>query len=490
MTRRPGPRSGLSRRETLAVAAAAATAHAGVFSTAPVSAQTGTSRSRALWPVVDPNGGGDFRTLAEAIERTPVGATILARAGIHEVDRPLRPRAGSRIVGEGAGTVIRGRKRADALVLIAEEHVSLENLRLDGDGQRTCVDVRATYARMSDCVAEGGNPDAVVCRQGAGHAIIRGCRIRDSAGGLRLAGSSHCTVHANLLTDVDEDGILLEAAAFAALVGNIVRGTGGGGIVLDGARDSTLSANSCAESRYGIRIGRSEGLPAPVGNIVSANVCADNREDGVTAVGPLSSVIADNTVRANGRDGIRITGANGCTVTGNTAHENQRAGVTIRDSTDCICTGNVSLQNGRDDGAGPRRSGVVLEGASSACAGNIVTGNRCSGGVAALTQLHGLALIGRVEGNLIGGNLLHGNEGAGMLAENASVLNDAIPWRRLDVTVGEQEAAIEHKLSYPPLVMSIAMAGRGQVWRSSPPDERYVYLTADAAGRRAQVVVG
>lgn len=57
-------------------------------------------------------------------------------------------------------------------------------------------------------------------------------------------------------------------------------------------------------------------------------------------------------------------------------------------------------------------------------------------------------------------------------------------------TIGASQTTIAHGQSYIPKVYAIVLTSAGQIWRSAASDATNIYLTADAAGRTCDVVIG
>ena len=64
------------------------------------------------------------------------------------------------------------------------------------------------------------------------------------------------------------------------------------------------------------------------------------------------------------------------------------------------------------------------------------------------------------------------------------------PFKRIAVTIGNQQTAAPHGLSYAPPSVSIAMTSNGTIWKSASSDATNVYLRADGPNRTAEVLVG
>lgn len=56
-------------------------------------------------------------------------------------------------------------------------------------------------------------------------------------------------------------------------------------------------------------------------------------------------------------------------------------------------------------------------------------------------------------------------------------------------TVGTSQATIAHGLGYMPSVVTITMTSPGNIYKSASSDSTNIYLTADSAGRTAEIFV-
>lgn len=56
-------------------------------------------------------------------------------------------------------------------------------------------------------------------------------------------------------------------------------------------------------------------------------------------------------------------------------------------------------------------------------------------------------------------------------------------------TVGTSQATIAHGLPYKPTEVLVVMTGDGSIWKSAAANATNIYLTADAAGRTAEIYV-
>jgi glyoxylase-like metal-dependent hydrolase (beta-lactamase superfamily II) len=66
-----------------------------------------------------------------------------------------------------------------------------------------------------------------------------------------------------------------------------------------------------------------------------------------------------------------------------------------------------------------------------------------------------------------------------------------LPTRAIrSVAVGQTQVAVLHGLGHTPGSVVVTARSAGQVWQSAAPNAYFVYLTADAAGRSCDLLVG
>ena len=495
-----GVTPGQTRRATLAGAAAAAAAvglarHslAGASSTNP-------------FIVVDPGGQGDYTNVEVAVAATPAGSTIFVRRGTYVINDSLRPKAGVRIVGEGFGTVIRAKAGFNKNPFFIEsDHVVLESLNIDGNRanqqtNKSNVDFQGiTGGRVINCWVHDAGGYNIVCYPGGSDIIVSGNRVYDATqDGIEMMGTSYATICGNAVSGCG-NGIQLwnntGDAAHNAVVGNTVRRSPNMGIVVqDGAHDNVISGNTVDGSGVnGIFIGNGGGTttnPAN-GNLVTGNTVTGSASAGIRLNGVSECVVSQNLVRSNGQHGIWLRYSEACAVNGNTATHNAASGIRVEGYSGsptraATVDGNVARNNGQSQVG----DGVSVYGPSQQIA---VSGNVCTDSQAARTQRHGVSFEDPTSNSddvLFSANLVNGNAGQGLAIKSQPAKTHSVPFRKFAAAVGATETAVAHGLSYAPQAVTVTMRSPGTIWQSKAADATNVYLTADAAGRKADVIAG
>jgi parallel beta-helix repeat protein len=483
---------GRTRREaSLVLGASAAAALLG-----PTAAEASSS---GIFTVVDAAGGGDFADLHQAVVSAPAGSTIFVKRGLYPVGAQLAPAAGVRIVGEGYGSHVRLNDAANVnLFDVATDNVIIQGLRVDGNGLKQklgwCDCVRfagATGGRVLDCVVESAAGYNIVAYPDCSEIVFAGNRsLNARQEGIELYGTSHSAIVGNVVIGAGVNGINVwePRCGFNSVVGNTVRGSGRHGIVVSaGAHDITVGRNTCdGNASSGITVGDPAFEVSVTGNVVSGNGF------GIQIYKARGCTVAGNVARGNNPYGLYLNGISGCTVRGNVVTGNGEHG--IRLETDpgqpdlgSVVAGNVCAGNGRVQ----KLDGISVGGSVRAA---IVRHNRCydDGAVGSKTQRYGIAFDSAASPDnvLLGPNLLNGNGSLGLPVPVGTDRVHAVPFRRVQATVGTAQTAVQHGLPYTPRAVQVLMKSPGTVWRSAPSDANNVYLTADAPNRRAEVTVG
>lgn len=487
------------RRQALGAAAAGALATA---LARPASSRAASASN--LYVVVDAAGGGDYTDLETAVGAVTAGHTIFVKAGLYQIQKGnMRPAQGVRIIGEGWGTHIQGANGLNSNLFVAEYNdIMFESLRIDGNGANqklasgNCIYFGGCAGGgVRGCWVQSSPGYNIVCFPGATQVVIANNFVFDGLEeGIELQGASSCSVVGNVISNHRENGIYLWNSSgdcsFNAVVGNTVSGsTEWHGIqVTAGAHDNTISANTVLDNaQYGIVCN------ACGPNVVSANVVRGNGSGGIFVTGSSNGSIVSNQCEGNVQDGIYVSACEGFSVVGNNCYNNQGNGIEIGTYDPYAvnggsCSGNVCANNGQGTDQ-TRKDGIQIRGPYT---GILVNGNRCYDSQSPQTQLNGIAITdGYAKEVVLSANSVADNAGPGLAVAADALANvTVVPQHSLSVAVGTMEVAVPHGLSYPPYTISISMTSPGGVWRSAPSDETNIYLTADAADRSADVLVG
>jgi len=167
------------------------------------------------------------------------------------------------------------------------------------------------------------------------------------------------------------------------------------------------------------------------------------------------------------------------TVTGNTVSGCKTSGIWI-DANDVVVNGNCCVNNGQGQSS---NAGIFSDGDNV-----IISSNRCFDNQGTKTQAFGIRVYSGHNVHL-SANLVEENLTTGLSVGTPTNLN-SVPYRKFAATVGATQTAVAHGLPYIPISVTVTMTGAGAVWRSAASDVTNVYLTADAATRSCDVLVG
>lgn len=309
------------------------------------------------------------------------------------------------------------------------------------------------------------------------------------------------TVVGNTVNGALSDGIRVGAYASEVTVGdNIVIGSGTNGIEVTGANATGVLVRGnqvVGSANTGIYVNS-----AATEVTVSGNRVKGSAQDGIWFNAIVGGAITDNTCHGNGLtstgySGIRLepstaVPAGQLLVANNRCRLNGRDGINIKDNSDVLITGNYCVSNGKQ---ATSRAGILVFAAFAPVDGIFIRGNRCTDKQATKTQYYGIFLTGLgsstnivVANNDVKGNATNDASSGGI---GGGQVYDSAPFHRLaSQTVGTTQVSVPHGLPYAPRSVVVTMTSAGQVWQSAAADTTNVYLTADAAGRTVDILVG
>ncbi|MHA6780363.1 right-handed parallel beta-helix repeat-containing protein [Pseudonocardia saturnea] len=172
--------------------------------------------------------------------------------------------------------------------------------------------------------ADGNSDAAIIVAAGSHGTRAQGNTVLESEAGIDVAESHDVELRENVLNGSSDNGITLEAADRATVVGNDLR-FNGGGVEVGGSTDGRIEANDASESGMGISLGDGAFRFAITGNTANAN---DSEGIAVSGEAPAGSgnLIENNTASGNTADGIYI-GAVSHMIRGNSADDNGGWGI-------------------------------------------------------------------------------------------------------------------------------------------------------------------
>jgi parallel beta-helix repeat protein len=278
--------------------------------------------------VVDPGGGGDVRTLAEAIERVTSGETIRLAEGTHWLDQPLKITKPVSLVGAGR----------DITRVVCEKEGSVIEYSSQGRFAAWGISFQHTGQLPADVlVVTGGDVAIRECRFEGG---IYDKDRRLGGNGLWLRGTVWGVVERCESLRNGGCGILLSDAAQPTLEGNTCRENGKSGIAYFGSAAGTARKNTCQKNAFhGIRVSE-QARPT-----LEGNTCRENGDCGIAYFGSAAGTARNNTCEHNSLHGIYVGEHAQPTLEENTCRQNGNCGIAYFDSAAGTARNNTCEKN-------------------------------------------------------------------------------------------------------------------------------------------------
>jgi parallel beta-helix repeat protein len=281
------------------------------------------SATKMEW-LVDPTGGGDARTIGEAVAKAEAGARVLVRSGTYaeslSIDRPL-----SIVAADSAAPPVIAPVRSPCAILDSDgvelAHFALRAPATEAAGSEPCLAVSRGASVIENVMVTASKAPALLVSGGAAPRISGG----------RLAVETGPAV---LFMDGAAGSLANTTVAAAAGPALVVRGgsapevvqndfEGGGVVVAEGARP-VLRENRLV----GVR-GSAIEIASGAAPSVVANTIERPAEAGVFVHDAGGGRIADNRIEAPGLSGIVVTRAARPELVGNTVRNAKEHGVLV-----------------------------------------------------------------------------------------------------------------------------------------------------------------
>jgi Protein kinase domain/Right handed beta helix region len=316
--------------------------------------------------VVDPGGGGDAPSIADAIARAGVGATIAIRPGTYaesltieravhlvpavpEAAPLIAPGEGPCVVATGEGGSISGLRfagaKADDVAAVPEPCLLLSNSGLRLEGNRIA----------------GGDGPAVLVRDGGG-AAISGNTIENGDGpGIVVAAGAAPRVAQNTITGVARSALIVRSGAVPVIVDNTIADSGG--LVFAEGAGGTLRGNRIsASTTSGVEI-MTGAAPSIVDNTIEQsagagvfaydhgggrlerNFIIGSRLSGVVITAGGNLQLSGNAIRESGEHGVLVIEGGRAALEGNAVADNAGNGIVVGWDTEVEQTGNALSGN-------------------------------------------------------------------------------------------------------------------------------------------------
>ena len=358
-------------------------------------------------------------------------------------------------------------------------------------------------------VIDGATSECIECAQGVigskfiGNVCRNANKFADATGfGVKIAGTAgeptrDILFYGNTLYG-DPTGAVRSGMTINALGGVTVSdnnffdcvNTGGTGpIQFQGTTtQATISGNKISNCAGGIYTVSATAFIRIFGNSISTPATTNIM---INIAAGSGYIITENKLDANGVNctGIQIGAAAGDNhrISGNICTNFTSTPIDVR--TDYNIVRDNRLQTTNPFGA------ITIAGGHY----NIVTGNYCDAGGAGRTiYLQSSPTYNVIQDNTLVGASASVYETGVWVATSTNKItpnhknNLTVPLYGLSLgaqTVGTSQATIAHGLPWTPREIRIQMTSAGTMWRSATSDATNIYLTADAAGRTAEVFV-
>ncbi len=374
------------------------------------------------------DGGGEFRTLAEAVAGAPAGATLRLSPGAHRLDEPLEINKPLTLVGAGIDKcqvigrahwyVVRfsgsGAFAADGIefrhqggewasvVEIASGEITLDRCRFTGGRAWGALDENGMSPLMDDLERRGltselMNPLKMMAgegmRTGSGlwvygktHGVVRNCAATGNQGdGIALEESADVQASDNRCFQNERSGLFVTGLSRSLIRGNICRENGESGIAFHQNAAGQAIANRCESNGLaGIAV---LGAAQPV---LECNICEANKRIGIAFLGEATGMARENEARRN-VTGIYVGEQARPELKQNQCERNQSNGITFDNHAKGVASQNRCLGNGAN--------GIEAD----ADASPTLSGNTCQGNAKCGILFFGTS-TGMAEGNSCIGN--------------------------------------------------------------------------------------
>jgi parallel beta-helix repeat protein len=228
--------------------------------------------------IVALDGTGEYRSIQEAIDQAPRGATIRIKAGHYQEDVTVHSKDAIRLVGEGAGLVtVVGRNRVGAFHIgkwpYGATNVEISGLTVKERGGLALGIFNGRGIVLREVAVEGllfsqqvldlrieqcdiGGSETSGAQFADTQAVLLGNRIHDNDHGVTVAGRSDVRLESNVISRNLFEGVMVTDQAHALLQRNTIVNNGGGVAFLAQSRGEA-SGNIIGLNRIGVLIASS-----------------------------------------------------------------------------------------------------------------------------------------------------------------------------------------------------------------------------------------
>jgi parallel beta-helix repeat protein len=277
------------------------------------------------------DGGGDYPTLAAAVDAVAAGSTIVLGAGTYRLAEVLEINKSLRL--EGAGM--------DQTFVVGEggEYV----VRFEGPWSFAVEDITFRYEGTSwgsVVVVDDGDLEFKRCRFSGG---VWSEEERRGGSGLVLLGDTVGSIEGCRMEENQLHGIVIHDQGAPTIEGNICSKNGQSGIVYFDEASGLARQNECTgNGLHGIAV---EGQATPT---LEGNVCSENEQAGIVYSDDAGGLARQNECTGNGLHGIAVKGQATPTLEGNVCSENGEIGIRYAGDAGGLARQNECTGNGLD----------------------------------------------------------------------------------------------------------------------------------------------
>jgi parallel beta-helix repeat protein len=307
--------------------------------------------------LVDPAGGGDATTIADALARAGDGAIIRVGPGTYQeslrIERPVRLIA----LEGGAAPIVAPESGPCALVTSRAGAIVGLDLRESPAGDSAtaapaCVILAGGEVSLESNRISAASGPGLLIRDGA-NPVVRANRLEGA--GMVVTGGARGTIAENSIVDATGPSLIVRGGAGPSLGDNVIEG-GGGVVFAEGASGSFVGNRLLATDATGIQV-TTGANPQVIDNTIE-----EAKEAGIFVYDSGAGRFEGNPIVGSGLSGVTIASGGLPAFVSNTIRDNAEHGVLVVEGGRALLEGNQIMANqghGIALGAG---SEVELEG--------------------------------------------------------------------------------------------------------------------------------
>jgi nitrous oxidase accessory protein NosD len=307
--------------------------------------------------VVDANGDGGVKTIAEAVEQIAAGGEVRVHAGTYR--ESLTITKDLTLEGDADATLI---ATGGPCVILRAEHATIRRLAMRNGGTGVCIAIEGGGSTIEDSPVASDNDTAIAVTASA-HPTLRHLFITARIYGISIAGGAGGVYSENQIIGTGDAAIRVSSDGGALITNSTIETPGGAGILASGGHDTLLKGNRIVGAALsGIEVAGASGLA------VSENEIVDGKQAALYIHSDGRALVADNVFRGQSLSQIVVEGATSSRFLRNHIENGRANGVYVTQGG----TGEF-LENTVADNAG---SGFIVDlNSTPVISNNLITGN-------------------------------------------------------------------------------------------------------------------